>query len=144
MAKTSASIDVDLTPEQAFAAVTDMDRYGDWLVFHGGWHGAPPEQGSIGKGTEVSTMLQVKDASLPFHWKVDAFTAPREFRFSGKEKGVKVGVSLAVKASGTGSTVSFELELRGLPVAGPIGKAVVKQLRPDVEESLTRFAAAFG
>ena len=89
-------------------------------------------------------MLAVKGATAPFDWTVDAYAPPTEFRFSGKEKGVKVGISMSVKPSGAGAEVTFQLELGGLPMVGPVGKAAVKSLSGEVEESVQRFGALFG
>ena len=39
MAKTSDSVSVALSPEEAFAAASDLSRFDDWLILHDGWRG---------------------------------------------------------------------------------------------------------
>ncbi|MBM7365738.1 type II toxin-antitoxin system Rv0910 family toxin [Gordonia hydrophobica] len=144
MAKTVSSVVVALPPEAVFETLTDLSRFGEWLVFHDSWRGATPSRESLREGVSVSSVLEVKGATAPFDWTVDAYTPPSEFRFSGKEKGVKVRIVLAVRPAGSGSEVSFQLELGGLPMAGPVGKAVVKSLSDDVKTSVAQFGALVG
>ncbi|NLE82650.1 MAG: SRPBCC family protein [Rhodococcus sp.] len=141
MAKTLSSIVVPVSPDQAFAALTDFTRYGDWLIFHHSWRGEVPKRESLGVGSKVSSVLVVKGNTLPFDWQISVYSPPRELRFSGKEKGLQVTIKLSVAPrGGRGSEVTFQLELGGLPAVGPIGKAAVKSLHGDVEESMARFA----
>ncbi len=136
MAETTAMIAIDAPPESVFALMTDPETFGDWLVFHDSWRGAPPAADALRAGLKVATVINVKGQRMPFDWKIDAYSPPAELRFSGKEKGVKVAIDLRVVPAGAGSSVSFRLELGGLPAMGPIGKAAVRQLHDDVEESL--------
>lgn len=121
-----------------FALMTDLERFGDWMVFHDGWQGEAPAPSALKKGLKATSLLNVKGQVLPFDWTIDAYDPVKQLRFSGKEKGVKVSIALGVRTATAGSDVSFSLELTGLPVVGPIGKAVVKQLAGDVELSLDR------
>lgn len=143
MAKTRSSVVVPVSPADAFTMFTDPTRFDDWLVFHGGWRGEAPSRDSLSVGASVASLLVVKGATAPFDWTVDADSPPTEFRISGKEKGVKVGILFSVQPMGSGAEATLQLELGGLPMAGPVGKAVVKSLSGEVEESMQRFESLF-
>lgn len=121
-----------------------MRGFGDWLVFHGGFPGAVPDPSTIDVGTSVSSILTVNGSAGELDWTVLVFDPPHEFRIAGKERGVTITVVLRVAPAGAGSTVTLQLELSGIPVIGPIGKAALNQLRPGLEESLVRFATITG
>lgn len=143
MAKTRSSVVVPVSPADAFAMLTDPARMGDWLMFHGGWRSEAPSRDSLRAGASVASVLMVKGATAPFDWTIDAYTPPTEFRFSGKERGVRVGIQLSVQPVSSGAEATFQLELGGLPMAGPVGTAVVKSLSGEVTESMQRFKAMF-
>ncbi|MGA9374571.1 MAG: SRPBCC family protein, partial [Mycobacterium sp.] len=43
MAKLSVSVDVPLSPEQAWDAASDLSRFSEWLSIHKMWRSALPE-----------------------------------------------------------------------------------------------------
>ncbi|MFT3715982.1 MAG: SRPBCC family protein [Gordonia sp. (in: high G+C Gram-positive bacteria)] len=142
MAKTSDSIHVDLSPEDTFAAASDLPRFDDWLVLHDGWRGDIPE--NLGVGTKATSVVTVKGARVRFDWTIDTYDPPKRVRFSGSGKGgVKAKIDLTVKPDGDGSEVTFVIELGGLPMIGPAGKAAAKAVHGDVHRSLVRFKNTF-
>ncbi|GAC57517.1 hypothetical protein GOHSU_21_00090 [Gordonia hirsuta DSM 44140 = NBRC 16056] len=144
MAKTSDSVYVDLSPEDAFAAASDLSRFDDWLVLHDGWRAEVPEPADLAVGTKATSVVKVKGTRVRFDWKIDTYEPPRRVRFSGNGKGgVKAKIDLTVKPSGTGSEVTFQIDLGGLPLMGPVGKAAAKAVHGDVQKSLIRFRGLF-
>ncbi|MFW0795733.1 SRPBCC family protein [Gordonia sp. CPCC 205515] len=145
MAKTSASVSVDLSPDDVFAAVSDLSRFDEWLILHGGWGDEVPVSDELVAGTRASSVVSAKGTPIGFDWVIDTFDRPRRIRFSGKAKGgVKAKIDLTIESVRDGSTLTFVLDLGGLPLIGPAGKLAVKTLHPDVEESLKQFAEVFG
>ncbi|GAC56452.1 hypothetical protein GOHSU_07_00060 [Gordonia hirsuta DSM 44140 = NBRC 16056] len=144
MAKTSAWIDTALAPQEAFAALTDLSRFGDWLVFHDSWQDTVPKPADVAEGRTIASVINVKGTAIPLRWTVQTYRAPQAFRFAAKEKGVKVAIGFTVEPAGPGARIGFELGLSGLPVVGPIGKKVVQELHDDVVASLDRFAVLLG
>ncbi|MEZ5210924.1 MULTISPECIES: type II toxin-antitoxin system Rv0910 family toxin [unclassified Gordonia (in: high G+C Gram-positive bacteria)] len=144
MAKTSDSIHVDLSPEDTFAAASDLSRFDDWLVLHDGWRGDVPSPDDLAVGTRATSVVKAKGTRVRFDWKVDTYDPPRRVRFSGNGKGgVKAKIDLTVEPDGDGSTVTFLIDLGGLPLMGPVGKAAAKAVHGDVHASLTRFRRVF-
>lgn len=145
MAKTSASISVDLSPDDTFTAASDLSRFDEWLVLHGGWSEDAAVPNDLAAGTKAKSVVNAKGTPIKFHWVIDTFDRPHRIMFSGKAKGgVKAKIDLAVEADGAGSKITFVLDLGGLPLIGPAGKAAVKVLHPDIEQSLAQFATVFG
>lgn len=144
MAKTSDSVSVALSPEDAFAGVSDLSRFEDWLTLHDGWRGEVPAPGELRVGTKATSVVKLKGTRVRFDWKIDTFDQPRRIRFSGSGKGgVKAKIDLAVEPDAGGSAVTFQIHLGGLPLMGPVGKAAAKAVHGDIQKSLIRFRAAF-
>lgn len=144
MAKTSDSITVDLSPEDTFAAASDLSRFDDWLILHDGWRGQVPTADDLAVGTAVTSVVKAKGTRVRFDWKIDTYDPPQRVRFSGNGKGgVKAKIDLTVKPSGDGSEVTFLIDLGGLPLMGPVGKAAAKAVHGDIHRSLERFKAIF-
>ncbi|GAA4738634.1 SRPBCC family protein [Gordonia alkaliphila] len=143
MAKTSDSISVDLTPDDTFAAASDLARFDDWLLLHDGWRREVPT--GLAVGTKATSVVKAKGTRVRFDWTIDTYDPPRRVRFSGNGKGgVKAKIDLTVEPDGTGSKVTFLIDLGGLPLMGPVGKAAAKAVHGDVHRSLERFREIFG
>ncbi|AVM02024.1 toxin [Gordonia iterans] len=142
MAKTSDSIHVELSPEDTFAAASDLARFDEWLVLHDGWRREVPTELAV--GTEATSVVKAKGTRVRFDWKIDTYDPPRRVRFSGSGKGgVKAKIDLTVEPDGDGSEVTFLIDLGGLPLMGPVGKAAAKAVHGDIHKSLERFKATF-
>lgn len=143
MAKTSDSISLDLSPDDTFAAASDLSRFDDWLVLHDGWRREVPTDLTV--GTKATSVVKAKGTRVRFDWTIDTYDPPRRVRFSGNGKGgVKAKIDLTVEPDGTGSKVTFLIDLGGLPLMGPVGKAAAKAVHGDVHRSLERFREIFG
>ncbi|KJR06503.1 SRPBCC family protein [Gordonia sihwensis] len=145
MAKTSDSIHVALSPEDAFNCAADLARYDDWLVLHDGWRSPLPAPDNLKKGTAVSSVVSVKGARVRFAWEIEKLDRPGEVVLKGNGKGgVKAKINLLVKPEGDGSRVTFLIDLGGLPLIGPAGKAAAMAVKGDIEKSLVKFNELFG
>ncbi|WP_132993148.1 type II toxin-antitoxin system Rv0910 family toxin [Gordonia zhaorongruii] len=145
MAKTSDSIHVELSPEDTFAAAADLSRYDEWLVLHDGWRSRLPGADELRAGTKVSSVITVKGARVRFAWEVEKFRAPSEVALKGSGKGgVKAKLDLTVEPDGDGSKITFLIDLGGLPMIGPAGKAAAAAVKGDVHRSLEKFVEIFG
>ncbi|WP_026918783.1 type II toxin-antitoxin system Rv0910 family toxin [Gordonia shandongensis] len=145
MAKTSDSIHVALSPEDTFVAAADLARYDEWLVLHDGWRSPLPTVDELTVGTEISSVVSVKGARVRFAWQIEKFDRPNRVVLKGAGKGgVKAKIDLSVAPDGDGSEVTFLIDLGGLPLMGPAGKAAAKAVKGDIEKSLARFTALFG
>ncbi len=145
MAKVSVSVDVPLPPEQAWQYASDLTRYKEWLTIHRVWRSRLPE--SLGKGTEVESIIEVKGMANRIKWTIVNFKPPESMTLNGVGVGgVKVKLIGKVRpgdGAGTASVVTMDIHLGGPALFGPIGMIVAAALRGDIKASLDRFVTVF-
>jgi len=145
MAKTSDSIEVDLSPDDTWAAASDLSRYDDWLVLHDAWRSPVPSAGELRKGTTVASIVKVKGTRVRFDWVIDTYQPTERVLLKGSGKGgVKAKLDLAIAPTEAGSKVTFTVDLGGLPLIGPAGKAAAMAVSGDLRKSLATFREVFG
>ncbi len=142
MAKLSVSIDVPLSPEQAWEAASDLSRYMEWLSIHRVWRTTLPE--TLEKGTMLASVVEVKGMMNLIRWTIVSYKPPQSLTLDGDGKGgVKVKLMGKVKPADVGSTVTFDVHLGGPALFGPIGMIVASSLKSDIRESLDNFKSVF-
>ena len=144
MAKLSVSVDVPMSPEQAWAAASDLSRYKEWLSIHRVWRSKLPD--TLEKGTELASIVEVKGMPNLVQWKIVNYKPPQSMTLDGNGKGgVKVKLVGKVKPAEepTASTVTFDVHLGGPALFGPIGMIVAGALKTDIRESLDKFKSVF-
>ena len=153
MAKVSVSVDVPLSPEEAWQHASDLSRYREWLTIHRVWRSRLPD--TIDKGTVVESIVEVKGMPNRIRWTIVHFKPPESMTLNGVGAGgVKVKLIGKVRpgaSAGTGPAVASEpatvltldIHLGGPALFGPIGMIVAAALRGDIEASLDRFVTVF-
>ncbi len=142
MAKLSGSIDVPLSPEQAWEAASDLSRFKEWLTIHRVWRSKLPDD--LHKGTVIESIVEVKGMLNRIKWTIVHYKPPEGMTLNGEGVGgVKVKLMAKVKPKDDGSVVSFDVHLGGPALFGPIGMVVASALKGDIAESLNRFKAVF-
>ncbi|CAN5275089.1 SRPBCC family protein [soil metagenome] len=142
MAKLSVSVDVPLSPEEAWACASDLSRYKEWLSIHRVWRTPLPD--TLEKGTVIDSIVEVKGMMNKVRWTIVHFKAPEAMTLNGDGKGgVKIKLIGKVKPAATGATVQFDVHLGGPALFGPIGMLVAGALKSDINESLQRFKTLY-
>ena len=146
MAKVSVSVDVPLSPEQAWHHASDLSRYKEWLTIHRVWRSVLPD--TIDKGTVVESIVEVKGMHSRIKWTIVNFHPPESMTLDGVGVGgVKVKligkVRPAEKDGAAASVMTMDIHLGGPALFGPIGMLVAAGLRGDIKESLDRFVDVF-
>jgi len=153
MAKVSVSVDVPLSPEQAWQHASDLSRYKEWLTIHRVWRSRLPD--TIDKGTVVESIVEVKGMPNRISWTIVSFKPPESMTLNGVGSGgVKVKLIGKVRPgaiAGTGpaggpesaTVLTLDIHLGGPALFGPIGMVVAAALRSDIKASLDRFVAVF-
>ncbi|GAB87653.1 SRPBCC family protein [Gordonia rubripertincta] len=145
MAKTSDSIEVELSPEDTWAAASDLSRYDEWLLIHDSWRSPIPASGDLTKGTKIASIVVVKGTRIRFDWVVEKFDPVSHVRLKGSGKGgVKAKLDLGIVPTSSGSEVTFTVDLGGLPLIGPVGKTAALAVSGDLRKSLQQFREVFG
>lgn len=142
MAKLSVSVDVPLSPEQAWEAASDLSRFSEWLTIHKMWRSALPE--TLGKGTEIESIVEVKGMLNRVAWTIVSYKPPESMTLNGNGVGgVKIKLIAKVKPSAQGATVQLDIHLGGPALFGPIGMVVAGALKGDIRKSLDQFKAVY-
>ncbi|MFR9752417.1 SRPBCC family protein [Nocardia sp. 004] len=142
MAKLKVSVDVPISPEEAWSHTSDLAELGTWLTMHEAWRGAVPTELTV--GTQLVGIASVKGLRNRVTWTVRAAQPPHRLHLIGAGKGgTKLGLQLIVTPKGSGSEVAIDMELGGAPLFGPIGSGVARAVRGDIERSLDRFIARY-
>jgi hypothetical protein len=155
MAKVSVSVDVPLSPEEAWQHASDLSRYSEWLTIHRVWRSVLPA--TIDKGTVVESIVEVKGMYSRIRWTIVNYRPPELLTLDGiGNGGVKVKMIGRVRPghrTGSGaspasvdpaaSVVTMDVHLGGPALFGPIGLLVAAALRSDIQASLNRFVTVF-
>ncbi|MBF6326948.1 SRPBCC family protein [Nocardia transvalensis] len=142
MAKLKVSVDVPISPDEAWAHTSNLRELDKWLVMHEAWRSSVPEE--LTPGTELVGVASVKGLRNRVRWTVRTAEPPRRLVLSGAGKGgTKFGLQLLVAPKGDGSEVTVDIDLGGRPLFGPIGATVARALRGDIDRSLARFVELY-
>ena len=142
MAKLSVSVDVPLSPEEAWEAASDLSRYKEWLSIHRVWRSTLPD--TLENGTELASVVEVKGTMNLIRWTIVSYEPPQSLTLDGDGKGgVKVKLIGKVKPGDIGSIVTFDVHLGGPALFGPIGMIVASSLKSDIRQSLDTFKTIF-
>jgi carbon monoxide dehydrogenase subunit G len=142
MAKISVSVDVPLSPEQAWDSASDLSRFKEWLTIHRVWRSKLPE--TLEKGTVIESIVEVKGMANRIKWTIVNYKPPESMTLNGEGRGgVKIKLIAKVKAEGEGAKVSMDVHLGGAALFGPIGMLVAGALKGDIQASLDQFVTVF-
>jgi hypothetical protein len=151
MAKVSVSVDVPLSPEEAWQHASDLSRYKEWLTIHRVWRSKLPE--NLDKGSVVESIVEVKGMPNRIKWTIVHFKPPEAMTLNGiGSGGVKIKLIGKVRPNprvgatdgdGAASIVTMDVHLGGPALFGPIGMVVAAALRGDIQASLNNFVSVF-
>lgn len=142
MAKLSVSIDVPLSPEQAWEAASDLSRFDEWLTIHRVWRSKLPE--TLDKGTKISSIVEVKGMNNRVDWTIVSYKPPESMTLNGDGVGgVKIKLIARVKPVADGASVQLDIHLGGPALFGPIGMIVAGALKSDIRQSLEQFKKVY-
>lgn len=142
MAKLKVSVDVPMSPDDAWTRASDLTGFDQWLSIHEAWRGELPDE--LRAGTTISSVVTVKGLRNRVSWTFKQYNPPRSLVLKGDGKGgVKLGLVLSVAPATEGSKVSLDIDLGGAPLFGPIGSGVARALRGDIESSLQTFVTLY-
>ncbi|MGA6161570.1 type II toxin-antitoxin system Rv0910 family toxin [Amycolatopsis magusensis] len=139
MTKVNVSVDLPCTPEKAWATVSDLSRFEEWLTIHQKWSGELPAE--IRQGSKVTEVVSVMGMANKIEWTVEEYDEPHSLKISGTGMaGVKVSFTLTVQPQGAGSEADIDAEFTGQMIVGPIGAAVGKSTKGELERSVAKLA----
>ncbi|MFI5501195.1 SRPBCC family protein [Nocardia asteroides] len=143
MASVSVSTELPVTPEQAWARLSDLANWEDWLTIHQGWRSELPAE--LTAGARFIEVVSVMNMANKIEWTVAEVDPNTYLRITGTGMaGVTVEFALRVEATATGSSAVFDASFKGTMIVGPIGKAVAKHAEADLKASMAKFTELVG
>jgi carbon monoxide dehydrogenase subunit G len=140
VATVNAEVELPASAEKVWSVLSDLSRFDEWLTIHAGWGGDIPTE--LTAGSKLTEKVMMLGMANKIDWTVDAFDAPSLVKMSGTGMaGVKVGLSIAVSGQGDTSTASIETMFEGQMVVGALGKAVEKDAKKNLDESMAKLAS---
>ena len=140
MGRISASVELPAAPDKVWAEFSNPNNFEKWLTIHTKWKGDVPAEFS--PGSQVSEVVTMLGMANTITWTVDTYEAPSRLVISGTGMaGVKISFSLSVAAAGAGAAATIEAEFTGQMIVGALGKAVEKDGKKNLDESLEKFKA---
>lgn len=139
MASVSVTQSLPVAPDAAFAALSDLAGFENWLKIHQSWKSELPTEITV--GTQITEVVSVMGMANKIEWTVVEANAPTSMAIEGTGMaGVKIKFTMSVAASDAGSDATIDAEFNGTMVVGPIGKAIAKNTEADLTESLAKLA----
>lgn len=138
MGRIEQTVELPAAPQDVWDVAADPARFGEWLTMHRAWQGDPPE--SIAAGDTVTAVVAVAELPFTIVWTVQEYTPPSAVRLSGTGlAGVAVSIALEIAPAGAGgSTAAIGVQFDGQLVEGPIGQAVERAARQELQASADR------
>lgn len=143
MATISVTVKMPENPQGAWDKASNLDRFDEWMTIHGGWCSPPPK--TVGKGTEVESLVKVKGFKNTIRWTFVEYQEPKLIEMAGTGKGgIKISLTINVRDSPEGSDLTLDASFGGGVLFGPVGKVVARALDSDVKKSVSNLAALPG
>lgn len=136
MTQATVSGVLPFSQHEAWALLSDLSRFDEWMTIHDTWCSAIPELAVGAKVTEQLTVMGIRNV---VEWTVDSYAPPSSLRISGTGlAGAEIAFTLSVLPADAGSAVSIDAEFTGQMMAGPIGEAVERHATAELQNSLAR------
>jgi carbon monoxide dehydrogenase subunit G len=141
MSGIEASVDVDASPEDVWAVLSDVDRVGEWLTVHDGFDEAPDR---LEEGAELQQRVSSGDIGAEVEWSVEEIEPPVFMAWSGRATGgAKLRTTYRLTPSDDGTRVACRTayDLPGGPLGAIAGRVAEPRGRDEAERSLGRLRA---
>jgi carbon monoxide dehydrogenase subunit G len=146
-----ADVALPAPADKVWAVLSDPNRFDEWMTIHEGWMSEVPSQ--FETGSKMSEKVVLLGMANKVDWVIEEYSsptaadpdAPARVKMAGTGMaGVKVNFTLSVLPDGDASTASIEGEFSGQMIVGALGKAVEKEAKKNLDESMAKLAAIVG
>ena len=131
---------VPASVDEAWAAVSDLGRFDEWLSLHDGWRSELPAE--LAEGQRIESIVRAKGIRNRIAWVIEDFTPPRHVALVGEGVGgtaVTLTFDLTDVADGTSVEMLAHFKLPML--RGPMGAVAARTIKGDLEASMRRLVA---
>jgi hypothetical protein len=136
MPSVTQSVELTLTPEQAFALATDTSRFAEWLTIHDSWPQGEP--GTPEPGKQFTQKVKIMGMPADVAWTVDEMSDSHLVLKGAGPMGATLANRIVVEAVGEGSSLSYTAEFEGGGIQGPMGEMVTQAAGKELATSLDK------
>lgn len=138
MGRINSSVELPAAPRKVWDEFADPANFEKWLTIHTKWKGEVPTE--FEEGAQISEVITMLGMANTITWTVREYDPPRRLVISGTGMaGVKITFSLLVEENGAGCTAGIDAEFEGQMIVGALGKAVEKDGKKNLDQSLDQF-----
>jgi len=131
---------VPASVDEAWAAVSDLSRFDDWLSLHDGWRSELPDE--LGEGQRIESVIKARGIRNRIAWIIEDFTPPRHVALVGEGVGgTAVTLTFDLSDVAGGTSVQMVADFRHPMLKGPMGAIAARTIKGDLEASMTRLVA---
>jgi carbon monoxide dehydrogenase subunit G len=139
MPEAHVTTELPTTPAEAWAILSDMSRFEEWMTIHDKWNTEVPVVVTV--GTKVTEQLTIMGMTNKIEWTVEEYDAPTSLKISGTGlAGAQISFTLSVGGEGDKATVTIDASFTGQMMVGAIGQAVEKNAAVELDKSLAKLA----
>ncbi|GAB4002784.1 type II toxin-antitoxin system Rv0910 family toxin [Nocardioides ultimimeridianus] len=131
---------VPASVEEAWAAVSDLSRFDDWLSLHDGWRGEVPDE--LAAGQRIESVIKAKGIRNRIAWVIEDFAPPRHVALVGEGVGgTAVTLTFDLTDVDGGTSVAMLAHFKHPMLKGPMGAVAARTIKGDLEASMRRLVA---
>lgn len=139
MAVASVTQHLPATPEAAWAVMSDVRRFDEWLTMHTRFTTEPPEV--VEEGTTLSQVVTVMGLPLTIAWTVETYDPPRSLRITGQgTAGVQVAFDFRVEPADDGCVAGIDAEFVSTLLVESVAALVERTATEQITASLQNLA----
>jgi uncharacterized membrane protein len=137
MSTITGTVTIARTPDEVFAYLDDLERRPEWQLDVK--ETKVLTQGPTRVGTEVEEVRQMGRKAGRVRWRVTGHEPPRRSTFETYESQMlKPSGVITVEPSGSGSTVTFEMEPNPIGMGKLLMPMIARQIRKNITADLER------
>lgn len=136
MPSVGKTVGLDKAPAEAFALATNLTRFGEWLTIHDSWPQGEPN--ALEHGQQFTQKFKLMGMAADVRWTVEVLTDTKVVLKGAGPMGATVANVISVEAAHGGSAVSYEAEVSGGGIRGPMGHLITRRTNTELEKSLAK------
>ena len=137
MASFNVSAVVPVGVDRAWAMVSDLSLFDEWLALHDGWRSDLPDE--LSEGVVVTSVIKAKGIRNKITWTLTDYEPPQAIRLSGEGVGgTRVALTFSLVPDGAGTSVGLDVDFSHPVLKGPMGGIAARTVKGDVEASMRR------
>lgn len=126
---------VPASVDEAWAAVSDLSRFDEWLSLHDGWRGEVPAE--LAEGQRIESVIKAKGIRNRIAWTIEDFSPPRHVALVGEGVGgTAVTLTFDLTDVADGTSVAMLADFKHPMLKGPMGAVAARTIKGDLERSM--------